>query len=214
MTKPHQRKTGAKEGGGGLGIFIRVLEFIQLYWMDFCIYTLAQYTETTMYTNKVQIQSIYTLVKVLFAYRAIHGNTAANTNTDQYRAAQAKYISIQYNNYSVSGKLYTFCFSVTENPKQQHHRENIPVIHHTHLFQLPHNPTIALITTTLLTLAPQERGSREPPNRPAWQNPGPARSAPKPWRWTSPRRPAGTEEKKTQPGGKKKKTPPAGVFLF
>ena len=135
--------------------------------MAFCIYTLVKYTETTMYTNKVQIQSRYTLVKVQFAYRAIHGNAAANTNTDQYRATQSKYISIKYNNYSISGKLATFSFIVRGNPKQQHSRENITVIHHTHLFQVPQKPTMTLISTALLAQAPRERGSRGPPNRPA-----------------------------------------------
>ena len=65
---------------------------------------------------QVQMQSIYTQVKVQFTYRVV-----ANTNTKQYRAIQAKYIATQYNHFCIFEKFITLCFIVTwqETPNKK-----------------------------------------------------------------------------------------------
>lgn len=59
-----------------------------------------------------------------FTYRAIHGNAAANANTEQHRGMQAKRILMQYNRFFISQVLMTVCLYRKPKTEAAHRKGN------------------------------------------------------------------------------------------
>ena len=122
-------------------------------------------------------------------------NMCRCSSKHEHRATQANPLSVQCNNCSSSGKFKNdiLLFQETQNNSSRRRTKHSPT---THLLQLAHKPTLALVSRAPHGNAAPGSPKIIPPDK------SPARSAPKPWRWTAPPRPAGAQIKKPSREGK------------
>lgn len=133
------------------------------------------------------------------------------TDTEQYRAIQAKYTSAQYNHFSIPGKLITFYY---RKKNKKRHTENTTLIH---LPQLTHQPTFTLMAIAPLlpatkgyqrtfTAAPWRHRSWEPQKKSSClKNPSPSMVCTQTLAMNITWQTSQEQEKKTQPREKQKK---------